>query len=316
MRIVVGGLVVSVLAACGGDPSPAVDAGPDAPVGADASVDALVDAGGPDARPTTFGGARPATLVVPGSYDPATPTPLVLVLHGYSTNTTYAAPLLQLTAAASTAGFLMIAPAGTVDSTGNHFWNATDACCNMENSQVDDVAYLDGLITEISAAYNVDPKRIYVAGHSNGAFMAYRMACAKADRIAAIVSVAGATFATPASCAPSQPVSVLQVHGTADTTIQYAGGTIMIGAANVAYPSAVGSTDRWATYDGCAATTTTGAAIDVTGDATAETTPTAHGSCPAGIGVELWTVDQAPHILAFKAGPPLLWTWMAAHPKP
>jgi len=128
--------------------------------------------------------------------------------------------------------------------------------------------------------------------------------------------VAGATFATPASCAPSQPVSVLQVHGTADTTIQYAGGTIMIGAANVAYPSAVGSTDRWATYDGCAATTTTGAAIDVTGDATAETTPTAHGSCPAGIGVELWTVDQAPHILAFKAGPPLLWTWMAAHPKP
>ena len=38
--------------------------------------------------------------------------------------------------------------------------------------------------------------------------------------------------------------------------------------------------------------------------------------CMAGIGVELWTVDQAPHILAFKAGPPLLWTWMAAHPKP
>ena len=108
---------------------------------------------------------------------------------------------MQLTAAASSAGFLMIAPAGTADSSGSHFWNATDACCNFENSQVDDVAYLDGLITEISAAYNVDPKRIYVVGHSNGGFMAYRMACAKADRIAAVVSVAGATFATPASCA-------------------------------------------------------------------------------------------------------------------
>ena len=114
-------LSLLLLAACGGDD-------------AAAPIDAPM-------RQTTFGGARPATLVVPGSYDPATPTPLVLVLHGYSTNTTYAAPLLQLTAAASTAGFLMIAPAGTVDSTGNHFWNATDACCNMENSQVDDVAY-------------------------------------------------------------------------------------------------------------------------------------------------------------------------------
>ena len=119
MRIVVGGLVVSVLAACGGDPSPAVDAGPDAPA-LDATIDALIDAGGPDARPTTFGGARPATLVVPAAYDPATPTPLVLVLHGYSTNTTYAPALLQLTGAASSAGFLMIAPAGTTDSSGNH----------------------------------------------------------------------------------------------------------------------------------------------------------------------------------------------------
>ena len=100
--------------------APAVDAGPDAM----GEPDALVDAGGPDARPTTFGGARPATLVVPASYDPATPTPLVLVLHGYSTNTTYAAPLLQLTAAASSAGFLMIAPAGTADSSGGPALNA------------------------------------------------------------------------------------------------------------------------------------------------------------------------------------------------
>lgn len=307
-------MLLTMITACGGTSAPAVDASLDgAPIdGATTPIDAI----GPDAAPTTFGGARPATLVVPASYDPATPTPLVIVLHGYSTATTYAAPLLQLVAAQASGGFLMISPTGTADSTGNHFWNATDACCNFEASQVDDVAYLDGLITEISGAYNVDPRRIYVVGHSNGAFMAYRFACAHADRVAAIVSVAGATFDDATACTPSQPVSVLQVHGTADATISYTGGTITVGGTAVPYPSAVGSTDRWASYDRCAATTTTGAMMDITGDATIETTPTAHTGCPAGIGVELWTAAMAPHILGFKSGPPLLWNWLAAHPKP
>ena len=65
---------------------------------------------------------------------------------------------------------------------------------------------------------NVDPYRIYVAGHSNGGFMSYRLACTHADRIAAIVSLAGATFDTPADCSPTEPVAVLQIHGTADDT--------------------------------------------------------------------------------------------------
>jgi polyhydroxybutyrate depolymerase len=292
--------------ACGGDG----DGGPAHPV-----PDAAVDAASPDASvPTTFGGERPAELRVPAGYDPSRPTPLVIALHGYSEFNTYVAGVLRLDPNAG--GYLLISPSGTRDEAGKYFWNATDACCNFFGSMVDDVAYLNRLIDEIGAAYNVDPRRIYVVGHSNGGFMAYRFACASAGRIAAVISVAGATFDDAAACAPSMPVNVLQVHGTADSTILPDGGSIMVQGSPRTYPSAVGTVARWASYNGCAATTASGGdALDVTGDEMAETTRTQHDDCPTGGSVELWSVANAPHLITVKAAD-RLWTWMSAHSRP
>ena len=100
------------LAACGGD-----DGGgaPDA-----RRVDATV----PDADltpPTTFGGDRPATLIVPTTYDPATPTPLVVALHGYFTDPEYIMAYLRLDTFAEDHGTLLIAPDGLVDPSGNYY---------------------------------------------------------------------------------------------------------------------------------------------------------------------------------------------------
>ena len=52
------------------------------------------------------------------------------------------------------------------------------------------------------------------------------MACSYADQIAAVVSLAGATFLTPEDCAPTGPVAVLQIHGTADDIVGFEGGAI------------------------------------------------------------------------------------------
>jgi polyhydroxybutyrate depolymerase len=299
------------LAACGDGSNESADAA------VTPSMDGAPDAAHGDAGPdeALFGGVRPAQVLVPPGYDPQTPTPLVVALHGYSTNTTYVAAVLGLDPLYKTAGFLLVSPQGTKDPEGQYFWNATDACCNKFGAPVDDVAYLNGLVDEISGVYNVDPKRIYVVGHSNGGFMAYRLACTSANRFAAIVSVAGATFADVAACTPDAPVHVLQIHGTSDATIHYDGGTLQVQNVDVPYPGAVGSVERWAGYNGCATTTTGQAAKDLTGTADAETDPVTYDGCPAGGDVDLWTVNGAGHLIFFKSGEPV-WNWLEGHAKP
>jgi poly(3-hydroxybutyrate) depolymerase len=57
---------------------------------------------------------------------------------------------------------------------------------------VDDVSFIRALIDKLEHDYPVDPKRVYIAGISNGAMMSYRLACELSDKIAAITPVEGA----------------------------------------------------------------------------------------------------------------------------
>ena len=73
---------------------------------------------------------------------------------------------------------------------------------------VDDVAYVGGLIDEALRTWPVDPKRVYIVGHSNGDFMAHRLACERADVVVAIAGLAGAGIAIDGSgCSPSKPAT-------------------------------------------------------------------------------------------------------------
>jgi polyhydroxybutyrate depolymerase len=272
------------------------------------SVDVAPLASGP-----TVG--RPFQVHVPGSYRQGTPMPLVLLLHGYTGTGVQQEAYMRLQPLADQRGFLYVHPDGTVDGSGNHFWNATDACCNLGGSTVDDVGYLSSIIDEVEAKFSVDPKRIYLVGHSNGGFMAYRMACDRSDRIAAIVSLAGATFADTSRCTPSSPVSVVQIHGSADTTIDVNGGALY----GHAYPSAATTVSTWAGYDGCTSgPTPTGATLDLdTVLAGAETTVQAFGGCRGGAAVQLWTMAGGGHGPAISpAMMPAVVDFLFSHPKP
>jgi len=264
--------------------------------------------------------ARPFEVFTPSSYDPSTPTPLVILLHGFGASGDIQEAFFQVQPLAEARGFLYVHPDGTTNQIGSQFWNATDACCGFQ-SEVDDVAYLTAIIDQVSAEKNVDPNRIYVMGHSNGGFMSYRMACELAGRVAAVASFAGATFADEDDCAPSEPVSVLQVHGTADETIAYDGGTTPI--INGTYPGALESTAIWAAYNGCGTDpAATDATLDLLPDVTgAETSVQSYGDCPAGVAVELWTMEGGPHVptLNFADGSrPMvegMVDFLLAHPK-
>lgn len=263
--------------------------------------------------------SRPYDVFVPTSYDAATPMPLLLLLHGYSASGDIQEAYFQMQALAEARGFLYVHPDGTVNPIGEQFWNATPACCGF-NSKVDDSQYLLDIITDVSNAYSVDPKRIYVMGHSNGGFMSYRMACDHADVVAAVASLAGATFADAAACSPEQPVSVLQVHGTADATISYTGGEIL----GNAYPGAIATAATWADYNGCTGGLGAAEATGVDFDQSvpgAETTQQYHEGCPTGVEVGVWTIDGGSHIppINTAAAPyPLtsaIVDFLLAHPK-
>jgi polyhydroxybutyrate depolymerase len=275
--------------------------------------------GGGDA--TLFGGDRPVELFVPSTYDAAKPMPLVLMLHGYGVSGQVEEWIFKLKPEAEARGFLYAHPNGTGDADLHNFWNATDACCNFKGSDVDDSAYLKSLIDEIKGRYNVDPKRVFITGHSNGAFMSHRMACDHAGTIAAVAAFAGVVWKDTSKCAPSEPVHVLQVHGTADTTIAYEGGE-QLGAGGVefagSYPGAETTVAAWAALNGCSKTIETGAPKDLeTALAGSETEVSRYTACAAGGSAELWKMVGATHVPNF--GPewaPSIIDFFFSHPKP
>ena len=209
--------------------------------------------------------SRPYVVNQPPGYDPKTPTPLVVMLHGFGTDGPGEEAYLRLTSTSNAHDFLYAYPDGSFSENGpvmyrgQRFWNATNACCDFSDppdARPDDVAYLNAVLDEILSNYNVDKKRIFLIGHSNGGFMAHRMACDAADRIAAIVSFAGAQWLDPADCKPSAPVAVVELHGDADLRydpktmlwgIPYDGGSTPEGT----FPSAPTTVQTWANKNGC-----------------------------------------------------------------
>jgi polyhydroxybutyrate depolymerase len=253
---------------------------------------------------------------VPSGYDGSTPTPLVMMLHGYGGSATAQEEYFGLKLLAEERGFLYVHPEGTIDSTGRQFWNATDACCDDFAAGIDDSAYLRDVITQIGVDFSVDANNVFIIGHSNGGFMSYRMACDHADIVAAIVSLAAATFADASQCAPANPVSVVEIHGTDDSAIMYDGG---MREGRGAFPSAATTVATWAGYDGCAAEPVpSGLTLDLVSDVDGEETAvTLFAGCPLGIDVELWTMEGGEHApnLSANFGPAVI-DFLLSHPKP
>jgi polyhydroxybutyrate depolymerase len=257
------------------------------------------DDGGP-ATPTRAGGTdtlavgdRPVTVHLPPAYDGEKSLPLVVLLHGYTASGDLQERYFRLTPEADRRGFIYVHPDGTTDSRKNRFWNATDACCDLYGAGVDDSAYLRLMIDTIRARYRVDARRIYLIGHSNGAFMSFRMACDHAGTVAAIATLNGATWNDIGRCKPSFPVSVLAIHGTADRTIAFAGG----GLAQRVYPSAERTAADWASLNGCGGPAVEAPAIDVIEDLPGAETVVRDvaSTCRGDAMVRTWTITDGVH---------------------
>ena len=260
----------------------------------------------------SFTGMRPFKLFVPTSYNRDNPAPLLLALHGYASSGNKLENYLNLTAVAQARGVLYVHPDGTADKSGNRFWNATPECCGYAKMKVNDDQYLMDIIDSVSRKYSVDPDRIFIIGHSNGGFMVNHMACAHADRIAAVVNLAGGTFANPSTCQPSAPINVLQIWGTSDETYK---GNHMLGRV---IPGAVKTIAAWARLDRCSKKLTKSAdKLDLDRKLKgSESTVSVYPGCEDGTTVESWTIVGGKHVPAIsKTFTGAIVDFLLAHPK-
>ena len=163
---------------------------------------------------------RTYLIHVPASYDGSVAYPLVLNLHGRGSNASQQQFYAKMDDVANTNNFIVVYPNSfeySLQSNWNIFYDFADL-------GTDDVGFISALIDSVSADYNIDTNRVYSCGMSMGGFMSYRLACELDDKIVAIASVTGLpTTQVLDYCNNSRTVPILQIHGTADSTVLYAG---------------------------------------------------------------------------------------------
>jgi len=152
----------------------------------------------------------------------------------------------------------------------------------------DDVAFVGEMLDQLALKYSLDVHRIYATGLGDGGFMAERIGCAMADRIAAVGAV-GASFPKTMTCLPARPISVLLIDGTADPLVPYNGGTYKERRFPVL--SAEESAKTWAKFDRCGEKPAQGkiAPLDKGGK---ETKTLVYSGCQADAEVELYSVKD------------------------
>lgn len=212
--------VVSATATANASASAAPSALPAASAPRAASAQHAKESASADAAPPIHVETRLVRDLKPGER-----RPLVVFLHGLGASAKLTFEVTPLAALGARDRVHVIAGDGTLDSAGRRFWNAGKACCNFDDRPIDDVARLAALIDEWAARPEVDPKRIYLAGYSNGGFMAHRFACERGEKLAAAVVLAGGVeFTGP--CSKQREFAIMLVHGDADTIVPYAGGHV------------------------------------------------------------------------------------------
>jgi polyhydroxybutyrate depolymerase len=241
-----------------------------------------------------------------------------VVLHGGFGSAGQAEQAYGWDTLANRHGFLVAYPDGVGRS-----WNAGWCCGPAHQQNVDDVGFVAAVIAELSAGGDVDPRRVYVTGVSNGAMLAYRMACDAPGLLAAIGPVAATMVC---ECAQPQPISLLHIHGLEDRNAPYWGGVGPKAFDQRPRPAVPDVIDLWRQAAGCGPP-----AVTEEGQVRRE-----RSLSPDGIEVGLITLARVGHVwpgsqppsprvsAMLNLDPPSdvieataeMWSFFAAHPRP
>lgn len=224
-------------------------------------------------------------LYVPSSESATHRLPLVLVYPGATSTALDAESQTGLLTLAQQRQNMIVAFLQGVQST----WNDDAGNPPAEAEHVDDIGFSKAVLNQVESRYPVDMKRVVLTGISNGAIMVELLGCRIGGLVTLVVPVEGQMgnkFA--GNCRPAKPVSVYEIHQTADPAIPYSGGTFGGIGGPVTVLSAPASAARWATVDHCAKRAST--------SKSSGSIFTKYGGCGDGVGVTLDTVIGGAHV--------------------
>lgn len=164
---------------------------------------------------------------MPSAHRTHTKLPLVLVLHGGGKGDGLTvAKYLGFTSLADNMGFVVAYPNGV-----GAYWRdgREHTHRRSSNNSIDDIKFISKLIDHLTRKNIADPKRIYVAGISNGGMMTLRLGCELSPKLAAIAPIAAnIPMNIIGSCNPDLPLPILLMNGTDDPIVPYYGGHVHI----------------------------------------------------------------------------------------
>ncbi len=206
------------------------------------------------------GGIKREYLVhVPRAYTRSEPMPVLFAFHGGGGHMEWQAgdATYGLTGKAERAGFIAVFPNGYSRFPGGKLatWNAGACCGDARDRRIDDVGFVRRVHADVSRHLEIDRRRVFATGMSNGAMMSYRLACEAPDLFRAIAAVAGTD--NTLHCRPSRAVPVLHIHAKDDTHVLFDGGAgpdaFRDPSKITGFTSVPATMAKWTRLDGCAA---------------------------------------------------------------
>ena len=177
----------------------------------------------------------------PSNLDTNSSIAVLFALHGYGSSAMTHFNYTNYEPIANANNFIVVYPQGTTSGGLNTHWNNGGW---TSKSTAKDIEFIDTVIDLLREKISIDETRIYSSGMSNGGYMSYHLACNLDNTFAAVVSVTGSmTNDTYDNCAPSHPISAMQIHGLQDLTVPYLGSGWSKSIDDVI--------DYWVNYNSC-----------------------------------------------------------------
>jgi polyhydroxybutyrate depolymerase len=212
------------------------------------------------------------------------PHPLVLVFHGAQDTAAHTIAETDFSTLSAEKGWITVYPQGYDDT-----WNEGAGDTPAHAAGLDDVFFTQQILRYVESHEAVDRRRIAAVGESNGALLTELLGCRIASQLTLIVPIEGQLPSSVSpGCRPSRPVSVFEIHGTADASIPYGGGHFDGIGGGTTVLSAPASGRRWAALDRCRV----GSPSSHT---SGTSTWTSYRGCASGASVVLDTIHGGVH---------------------